>query len=297
MFDDMINDRRFVIFCTIGIVIVSIIAIVAIGFVWKKNFFGDQTTEVSGENNITNTKSAELGKYTAQTTTAKQQLDNYTIEIATMIMNADIDRLYKKLDSGYVKYFSYDQDKFRNLLEKKGYFGKKVNMLSYKSATLKNKNIYNISLATVDGKINGTFNIIESSPNNYSIAFDDFVLYEQEPKEYIQDGIQFIVYDQVWYNSRYTLKAKLKNLNDDSYIINANRLYENNYLRLSTGNDIRTLSTVVSGDYVKLEKDHEMNYLLEYSIPELSYMQIKSYIVKDIKSEKTNIVKDYIFEI
>ena len=86
-------------------------------------------------------------------------------------------------------------------------------------------------------------------------------------------------------------------MNNDSYIINANRLYENNYLRLSTGNDIRTLSTVVSGDYIKLEKDHEMNYLLEYSIPELSYMQIKSYIVKDIKSEKTNIVKDYIFEI
>jgi len=141
MFDDMINDRRFVIFCTIGIVIVSILTIIAIGFVWKKNFFSESTSGVSGESNVTSTKPVGLGKYTAQNTTAKQQLDNYTTEIATMIMNADIDGLYKKLDSGYIRYFNYDQDRFRNLLEKKGYFGKKVNMLSYKSATLNKKNI------------------------------------------------------------------------------------------------------------------------------------------------------------
>ncbi|MDO4283537.1 MAG: hypothetical protein Q4D02_07880 [Clostridia bacterium] len=293
---DFFDDRRVVVACIIGIVVVLAVSIISITIVWQANLSGVASNTV--ENGNTNIEeSSDIGKYRVVSISKEDQLKKYAVDLASKIEFSDIDAIYELLDPGYVEYFNITNEAFKAKLEGKGILGKKLDMTNYIYTTLNDMNVYSLKYTNSDKSLNGSINIIEKSPNNYTIAFDDFVAYNKEPREFIQDGLKFTIYDQAWFNTKYKLKATFKNLNESSYIVNSSRLYENNYIKLSNLSEVRTMSTVLAGDSIRLDKGAEMNYSLEFNISEFSFSTIRSFIIKDVKSVDTDISKDYEFTI
>lgn len=295
---DFFDDRRLVVACIIGIVVVLTISIISITVVWQTNLGGASGTTsneaVGGNGEVIE---SDIGKYKVVNVSDEAQLKKYAVDLADNLEFVNIDALYESLDPGYVEYFKVTKESLKAKLEGKGILGKKLEMSDYIYTTLNGKRIYSLKYSNADNSLNGSINIIENSPNNYSIALDDFVAYDKNPREFVKDGLKFTIYDQAWFNTKYKLKATFKNLNESSYIVNSSRLYENNYIKLSNLSEVRTVTTVLAGDSVRLDKGSEMNYSLEFNISEFSFSTIKSFIIKDVKSVDTDISKDYEFEI
>lgn len=290
---DMFDDKRVLVACVIGIAVVLVISMTSIIFIWKNNLMPKETVE--NNTDIVNVQDTGLGKYTGAIVTRETQLKMYASDLIQKIQSSDIDALYDLLDPGYIEYFNVTKTSLEENLKSKMILGKKLEMPKYKYTNASDKNVFVVEYSSLDSYINGKINIIEKSPNNYAIAFDDFIAYEKEPRTFVQDGLSLTVSNQVWFSSKYLLDATFKNLNETSYIYNSNNLYENNFLLLNNSNEIRTLSTVVSGDSIELAKNAEIKYKLEFNISELSFSTIKGILIKDIKSSTTNIAQDYTF--
>lgn len=295
--EDFFEDKRIIVACAIGIAVVLVISITSIVLIWRNNLGISSNVP---ENNVLIDNSnidTGIGKYSRINATRESQIRIYMLDIITRIQSGDINQVYEKLDPEYIEYFKLSKSSFEQKLNGKMILGKKLNMSKYKYSSLNGRAVYIVDYSSIDSYISGKINIIERSPNNYTIAFDDFIAYEKEPKVLVKDGLSFTISDQAWFNSKYILKAKLKNLNDTSYIVNSEKLYENNYLVLATGVEVRTMSSVVAGDSVELKKDAEMNYSLEFNISELSFGSIDSFLIKGIKSSTTGISQDYKFKV
>lgn len=291
---DMFEDKRVLVACTIGIAVVLVISMTSIMFIWKNNLMPKETPENTTD--IVSVQDTGLGKYSGAIVTRETQLKMYVSDLVSKIQSNDIDSLYELLDPGYIEYFNVTKTSLEENLKSKMILGKKLEMSKYKFANASDKNVFVVEYSSLDSYINGKINIIEKSPNNYFIAFDDFISYDKEPKTFVKDGLSLTVSNQVYFSSKYLLDATFKNLNETSYIYNSNNLYENNFLLLNNSKEIRTLSTVVSGDSVELAKNAEIKYKLEFNISELSFSTIEGILIKDIKSSTTNIAQDYTFK-
>lgn len=288
------TERRILVLCVIGIILALILSFTTITSIWKKNLSGAPSENSS--NNTTYSNSG-IGVFETVNVSDEAQVKKYVAHIAETLELGNFDDIYSMVDPGYLKYFKITKDSLKSRLSSKGVMNIKLNMSGYKKGTIESMNVYSVDYASTDNSITCNINIVEKSPNNYTIAFDDFVTYIEEPREFIRDGLKFTIYDQAWFKSRYVLKAKLENLNEDSYVVNASRLYENCYVKLSNSNEKRTSSSVLSGESVTLNKNDGMNYDLSFDISELGFSSIKSFILKDIRSVSTGIVKNYEFEI
>lgn len=289
------DDKKIATICSIGIAIVLIIAIVVIVSLWRNAFSIPDTT-----NQIVDTTTSEntgIGTYETVNMTRQLQIQAYVTQIATAFQAEDIETIYNMVSPDYLEYFSMDKDTLKTSLENKGIYGKKIEMSDVTASTLKGYTIMTISYSTNNGKITGNLNVIERSPNNFKIAFDDFIMYIKDPVEYIVDGFKLTLSNQVYFTNSIRMAANLKNMNTDTYIINTNGLYENHYLKLSNGAEYRTLSSILIGEERRMEPGSEMNYRLEFSLPTNSYSSIRSILIKDIANEKTNISKTYEFEL
>lgn len=291
---DMFEDKRVLVACTIGIAVVLVISMTSIMFIWKNNLMPKETPENTTD--IMGVQDTDLGKYSGAIVTRETQLKMYVSDLISKIQSSDIDSLYELLEPGYIEYFNVTKTSLEENLKSKMILGKKLEMSKYKFTNASDKNVFVVEYSSLDSYINGKINIIEKSPNNYFIAFDDFIAYDKEPKTFVKDGLSLTVSNQVYFSSKYLLDATFKNLNETSYIYNSNNLYENNFLLLNSSKEIRTLSTVVSGDSVELAKNAEIKYKLEFNISELSFSAIDGILIKDIKSSTTNIAQDYTFK-
>ncbi len=291
---DMFEDKRVLVACTIGIAVVLVISMTSIMFIWKNNLMPKEAPENTTD--IMGVQDTDLGKYSGAIVTRETQLKMYVSDLISKIQSSDIDSLYELLDPGYIEYFNVTKTSLEENLKSKMILGKKLEMSKYKFTNASDKNVFVVEYSSLDSYINGKINIIEKSPNNYFIAFDDFIAYDKEPKTFVKDGLSLTVSNQVYFSSKYLLDATFKNLNETSYIYNSNNLYENNFLLLNNSKEIRTLSTVVSGDSVELAKNAEIKYKLEFNISELSFSVIDGILIKDIKSSTTNIAQDYTFK-
>lgn len=292
--EDFFDGKKAIVAFCVGIVVTLVLSLVSLVVLWKTDFGTNVESVATG---TTTAVSSDLGSYKVINTSRDDQVEVYALDLVNKLAQSDVDGLYELLNPGYIEYFSITKDSFKKKLETLGILGKNLELSSYDYASLDNTKVFAVKYATSDNLLSGSINILETSPNVYTIAFDNFVSYVTEPTVYIQDGIQFTLSNQLWLNSMYKVKLNIKNLNEERCIVNSSNYYENFYIKLSTTSELRTNTTVVAGDTITLEKNGEMNCQLEFSISELSFSSVDSLIVKDIMLSNTGISKDYEFEL
>ena len=98
--NDFFDDRRLVVACIIGIVVVLTISIISITVVWQTNLGGTTSStsnEVTGES--TANIESDIGKYKVVNVSDEAQLKKYAVDLADNLEFGNIDALKEELSS------------------------------------------------------------------------------------------------------------------------------------------------------------------------------------------------------
>ncbi|MDD2628408.1 MAG: hypothetical protein PHD20_05985, partial [Clostridia bacterium] len=262
--------------------------------IWSGNYKETVKTETD-----TSYLENDLGKYRKVSITSEEQLSNYSNKILSYLKNGDIDKLYDIINPEYKEYFKLTKEDFKNKLKEKGFLSNSITISKYNLATYRDHKIirYNISSSSnVD--IQDYINVCEYGPNNIGISLDKFISYNNEKKEYIREGLSIIIYDKVIYDNKIEFKITIKNNSDENIILNPYKEYETFFLNVSTvSTGIRPTVPLTPGKEKKINKNQELNLNLEFNIPDLNINMIKELKIKDIKLEKTGVIKDILLEL
>ena len=278
------NDRKILILCALGAVCVIIVAIIVLIGIWtpdKKTEAQEQKADLS------------LGKYENIYVDDKEQVNQYIDKITTYLATKNLDKLYEMLNPEYVEYFNVSKEKLKKDLVEKGLYGTVLTSNKYNLSTLNSNRYITANLnSNTKGYVQDLVNIIEYSPNDYKIAFDNFVMYNKVPQEYIRNKLNIKVNEQVAFNSKYIIKMSITNNTDDVVYFNPNRAYDFIYLVSSTQGNVPLAVHLYSRETVSIDNGKTLNLNMEFNIDEMSVNNIKGILIKEVKIGKTGELVD-----
>lgn len=262
----------------VGVLIV-LIFIMLIIFIWKK--------PINSTNNES-TEDMKLGKYSNVTFSIEEQARLYTSNISTFLSSGDYEQLFNILKKEFIEYNSFDVAKFREYIIGKKINNKRFSLKEYKTSSYNGMKIIKLNLQDEnDEKFNFIVNVFESSPNDYTIAFDNFVDYIPEEKKYNIDSLEVVLYNQVYFSNEYRTSIKITNKGLNNFLLNKDKASEIIYLNQGENNDIKISDSVLLGKSLELKPNQSINYSIRFLISEFSIEQLKKIIIKDVTNEAT----------
>lgn len=263
----------------VGVLFV-LIFIMLIIFIWKK--------PINSTNNES-TEDMKLGKYSNVTFSIEEQARLYTSNISTFLSSGDYEQLFNILKKEYIEYNSFDVAKFREYIIGKKINNKRFSLKEYKTSSYNGMKIIKLNLQDEnDENFNFVVNVFEASPNDYTIAFDNFVDYIPEEKKYNIDSLEVVLYNQVYYSNEYRTSIKITNKGLNNFLLNKDKAAEIIYLNQGENNDIKISDSVLLGKSLELKPNQSINYSIRFLISEFSIEQLKKIIIKDVTNEATN---------
>lgn len=275
----------------------GIIVIFAVFMLLKMIWSSDNTTTKTEEKVISSAVEGGVGTYKSITYTQEKQVQRYASSILASLLASNTKNLYGQLDSGYIKYYDMTEEKLKEQMTSKGIYGKELKVSKYELINYKKKKYFKIHVSNMTNTINTSFMIIETSPNNYTLAFDDFMFYHETGKEYLNEDIKMTIRSELGIVNKYTLNVTLENTSKSEIILNKANNYEIFYLRLSNGTDKRIESTVLAGESVSFVPNQKLNYTFEYTLSALEFQSIKSQIIKEVTLTKINKTQEISFDL
>lgn len=262
----------------VGVLIV-LIFIMLIIFIWKK--------PINSTNNES-TEDMKLGKYSNVTFSIEEQARLYASNISTFLSSGDYEQLFNILKKEFIEYNSFDVAKFREYIIGKKINNKRFSLKEYKTSSYNGMKIIKLNLQDEnDEKFNFIVNVFESSPNDYTIAFDNFVDYIPEEKKYNIDSLEVVLYNQVYFSNEYRTSIKITNKGLNNFLLNKDKASEIIYLNQGENNDIKISDSVLLGKSLELKPNQSINYSIRFLISEFSIEQLKKIIIKDVTNEAT----------
>lgn len=263
----------------VGVLFV-LIFIMLIIFIWKK--------PINSTNNES-TEDMKLGKYSNVTFSIEEQARLYTSNISTFLSSGDYEQLFNILKKEFIEYNSFDVAKFREYIIGKKINNKRFSLKEYKTSSYNGMKIIKLNLQDEnDENFNFVVNVFEASPNDYTIAFDNFVDYIPEEKKYNIDSLEVVLYNQVYYSNEYRTSIKITNKGLNNFLLNKDKAAEIIYLNQGENNDIKISDSVLLGKSLELKPNQSINYSIRFLISEFSIEQLKKIIIKDVTNEATN---------
>lgn len=236
------------------------------------------------------TEDKSLGFYTNVKFSLEEQVKIYSSNISSDLTSNNIYDLFNKLSKSYIEYNSLDMEKFNKYIDEKNLNGKKLNLKEYKNTTFNNNNIIKLTFETDEkkDKSNITVTVYESSPNNYTIAFDNFISYIGDEVSYEENGLKITLYDQTVFSNEYRTKIKIENISNSNIVLNKQKASEIFYINQGEGFDKIVSSSILMGNSLNLKPSDSINYTLNFFISDFTFAKIKKLIIKDVTNESTN---------
>ncbi|MNV81790.1 hypothetical protein D3C71_1754780 [compost metagenome] len=129
------------------------------------------------------------------------------------------------------------------------------------------------------------------------MSLNGFVSYNDKKTDYTNEGIKVNVLNKLYLRDKVIMSVNLSNTNSEEIVFNKSHSYENMYLKLNNGVELRTNTSVLSGEEKSIVKNQELNFILNFDIPDLSHSSIDSIVIKDVYFTKTNETKDIVFKL
>ena len=289
-----IDDSKLIKLLTIGIGLVSVIAIVLIIVVWKVTLIDDINKKVPS------TIEQELGKFTYTDYKSTQVLNRYIGIFNEYLNDADMDKLYELLSDDYKQKYSCTKESLYNDLRLKGLLGKKFTDIQYQGANVLGNIVYSITLKSDDQTISADINFIEESPNNFKFTLDNYLFTKKVDKEQIINGVKLNIKEVEVLKNRVITTAKLSNDNASSIFLNSQNKNECMYYRMESydGNvDYVTDSSTFLGKVKELPAYSDIDIKFESQIAFTNISQITTLVIKDTKlsQDGANIELEYNF--
>lgn len=293
--DDNIKDQKISILIIMVSGIVIIIALSLLVLLWTTSL--NEALEDPQEESQAN-KDYPLGEFGLVSVSTSEQIAKYGNIISTYLGVGDYESLYNYVDQEYIEEYNLTVEGLKSLLESKGILNKNLVIKDYQNTTFDNEKIYRVNIVSSDNNSISDYLIIkEKSPGDFSISFDEFVGIDKSPQEFVRDELQITVTNQKYYTTHYSATLKIKNNSQSNIILNYSNSYDPIYVMIGSNSEERNRLTTFGGAQKVLEPNTELNFNVDFIIPDLSYTLIRGFRIKDVYIEKSQNTKTIEFEI
>ncbi len=285
------NPKLFISIIISGMVLIVVLLVVALIFIWSP----DKNVENANETgNIENVKSIENGSYNYTVTSEQQVVEKYSKDILDILSMQNKEEIFDFVLPEYISYRGLNEDTLYAELKQKGLIGKLLKFYNYKSI-IHNRygRVFEIEVGTYDSYIKEKILLIEKSPRNYKISFNSFIGEDNEKKEIIRNGIKLSINNIREFASEVQIRVSINNITNSDIVINKEGSYENIYIKLNNGSEVRTSSVWLSGAIKNLKPNTTINLDLQFIPGNLLSGTASAIVIKDvyndISKETTNL--------
>ncbi|MDF2865790.1 MAG: hypothetical protein K0R72_607 [Clostridia bacterium] len=287
------NPKLFISIIISGIIFIIILLIFSLVLIWSKN---DDTNVVGG--NEATSDNIETGKYVYKTTSEGQVVEKYCRDILDTFSMQDKDEIYNLILKEYSNYRGFNKDTLFDNLRKKGLIGKLLKFYSYQSVSHdRYGKVFEIEIGTYDSYVKEKILLIEASPRNYKVSFDGFIGEDNSKKEIIRDGLKMTITNVREFVSEMQIKITINNISSNDIVINKQGNYENIYLKLKNGSEVRMSSVWLSGVTKTLTSNSTINLDLQFNPEYLLTGAVNAIVIKDVYNDISRETKDLEFPI
>lgn len=283
------NPRLLVIVLATAAVAVGVFAIFLLILVW---------TPDTGTDALDNPREVKqkLGTFTRQYINEKDVVERYCKDILNIFASGNMDLVKRIVLPEYLEFRNITSSDLQRVLTQKGVLGKTLDFTTYSALTHpKYGRVYEVNVQAFDGSYSDKMLIIQKSPNDYKVSFDGFVGLSKETKSVTRDGLKLEIKEIKELTTVTTVKFTLTNESGRSIFINKENNYENVYLKLITGSEIRMNSSWLSGQTLELTNGYVVNLDAEFVTSGFSSGSGKSIVIKNIYDSLSKENKDIEF--
>lgn len=280
---DIDEDRKkyLVLVILAGILFICIFIAIVI-FIWSRPIGGTEDKQSTAEKS--------LGSYTNVSFSLEEQVKIYSSNISSLLTSNDIDGLYKILNEEYIKYSDFDKNKFKEYIGQKNVSGKNLNLKEYKDGKIGNNKVIKLILETDEqsNKVSIPVTVFETSPNIYTIAFDNFISYNSDEVSFEENGLRVTLYNQTLFSNEYKTNIKITNISNSVITLNKQKASEVFYINQGVESDKKVSTNILMGQALSLNSGESINYTISFLISEFTFDSIKKFKIKDVTNEDTN---------
>jgi len=267
------NPRLFVIVLMTGVVATVIFGIFMLIIVWSP----DKNQEIE------KTETKQLGNFTLKNVTTETVLNGYSVEILNNLYGGNMDLINNMVLPEYYSFKGINKSELKNLLMQKGLIGNTLQCSSYRTINHpKYGRIFEVTASNITNTYSDKIIVIEKSPGDFKISFDGFIGLDTTKKTTTIDGLKLDIMEIKEQTTITSINIKLTNVSGHTIILNKSNSYENIYLNLSSGSEIRTNTTWLSGASKELTNGSVINLDVEFLTSDLNKGFRKSLVIKDV---------------
>ncbi len=275
---DIRKQQILIVILVAGIILATILGGLSLIAVWKLKI-----------NAIKEVGKYELGKIRYKDVTEEQYVKKYFAEIEEILMLEDYDKLYTMLGEDYIEYTQMTKESLKELITKKKIAGTQLQLTTYQSVDTKYfANTYIISVKQKSGIYDANITIREISPNDYTIAFDDYMASEDPEYSNTLNSLNITITRATYFSDYVEYDIRLKNLHDNTITLNSNANPEGFYLKLSGEKLLTPYTTVLGGRTEKMGTERIKEYTVRYLVKNENMNSIESLLITDVYYDGVN---------
>ena len=192
LMNNVVYDKSKLIPILVLYIVVTLIIIVAIWWPKEKEYISYEAVNIDNKKN-------ELAQY-------------YMNEVSLLFKQAKKNELSSLISYDYTEYTGKSSSEIINELEQDGFFKNNITIKDMTVYADGDTYVYTTTIYS-EGKSKAV-NIIEESPYEYEIVFDNFYSYESRSRNYTKQDIRFTI-DSIYKNLNYIeFNVRIENLND-----------------------------------------------------------------------------------
>ena len=276
----------------ISIIIAVIISIILIFLVWK-NF-----AQNVGKQEETPTEQMTIGKFNVKEYNNDYAINKYLNILNEYFYNAEVKEIYNLMSTDYISTYQFSEEKLYSILKNKGIIGKKFILADCITAIIEGNTIYQLQLKSSDNTTYFNLNVIEESPNRFTIAFDNFLMISERNTEQSKDGLKLKIRNVTYYTDRIVTTATLTNSNNFTSFVNYQSLSESIYYRTDNSQviDYVTEASVFNGECKIMPPNSDIELRFDVNMNFNMFSSIESLVIKDIKLTENSSGIDYEYD-
>lgn len=272
---DYEKQRKLLVVFILALILVVIATLAALVVIW----IPDPETE-EDEQFI-------VGKVNQQTVTEEEVVKKYYEQLYVLFANSDLDGIYELVGEDYLEYYELEKEEVIEWLKEKNVTSKMLELSQYKAFMLAGySNVYEFDLKAKDEAYSVNVVIRESSPNNYTIAFDKFIDYKKDVYTSTKDSVKLDIYERIQYTNSIQYEIKLTNCYNKNIKINLDKS-ATPIILVNSQSEVRIpIMTTLATVEVELEPEESRIFTAAFDIEdEYDYITYNTLVIKDLQYE------------
>ncbi|MEG0221375.1 MAG: hypothetical protein RR702_03150 [Clostridia bacterium] len=256
--------------CVILFIVTILVAAVALYFVWKP------VKAVAKPGKL------DYDSYKETVLTETNFLEQYVLEINTLLQKEDYDTLYSMLYPEYKERYNVTRESLETFIKARKLNARELTIGNINLGDVEGKMTYRVQVSSPDLAFEGNYMVYEYSPRDYKIGFQDYIYESNDTKEYIRSGIAVTVTKKQYGISNISLQIKVKNTNDNRVIINQEAESEPFYSIHKMSKPEGSTATMFVGKRIGLNPGDEMSGTLNFKIIPMTHKFFKGFKLKGV---------------